>query len=115
MAIAPAPPRPGAKGMFKRLFIGRRVASHQMDHTLLPKSLALPVFSSDALSSVAYATEEILAVLLATGLAAAAIYQYVMPIAVAIAVLLAIVVASYRQTIRAYPMGGGAYLSLIHI
>jgi amino acid transporter len=109
MAIAPAPPRPGAKGMFKRLFIGRRVASHRLEHTLLPKSLALPVFSSDALSSVAYATEEILAVLLATGLAAAAIYQYVMPIAIAIAALLAIVVASYRQTIRAYPMGGGAY------
>jgi len=68
--------------------------------------VALPVFSSDALSSTAYATEEILAVLFVATLNP---YGLVMPIALAIAALLAIVVASYRQTVRAYPSGGGAY------
>jgi amino acid transporter len=67
------------------------------------------VFSSDALSSVAYATEEILRVLLGATVAALA-YRYVMPIAIAIATLMLIVVASYRQTVRAYPNGGGAYI-----
>jgi amino acid transporter len=85
------------------------MASHQIEHTLLPKLLALPVFSSDALSSVAYATEEILRVLLGATAAALA-YRYVMPIAIAIATLMLIVVASYRQTVRAYPNGGGAYI-----
>jgi amino acid transporter len=85
------------------------MASHMMEHTLLPKVLALPVFSSDALSSVAYATEEILRVLLGASATAIA-YRYVMPIAIAIATLMLIVVASYRQTVRAYPNGGGAYI-----
>jgi amino acid transporter len=96
-------------GLAKRILVGRPMASHQIEHTLLPKVLALPVFSSDALSSVAYATEEILRVLLGATAAAFA-YRLVLPIAIAIATLMLIVVASYRQTVRAYPNGGGAYI-----
>jgi len=102
-------PRTTASGLLKRILVGRPMASHQIEHTLLPKVLALPVFSSDALSSVAYASEEILRVLLGVTAAALA-YRYVMPIAIAIATLMLIVVASYRQTVRAYPNGGGAYI-----
>jgi amino acid transporter len=83
------------------------MATHRLEHTLLPKVLALPVFSSDPLSSVAYATEESMRVLLA---ASAAAFTLVMPIALSIAALLMIVVISYRQTVRAYPSGGGAYI-----
>ncbi len=103
--------RPGARpaGVVKRVLVGRRLPSRGLEHTLLPKVLALPVFSSDALSSVAYATEEILLVLL-SATAAASVYRLVLPIALAIALLLAIVVTSYRQTVRAYPSGGGAYI-----
>jgi amino acid transporter len=74
---------------------------------LLPKILALPVFSSDPLSSVAYATEEMMLVLALAGTAAIA---YKMPLAIAVAALLLIVVTSYRQTVRAYPRGGGSYI-----
>jgi amino acid transporter len=95
------------KGVFKRVLVGRAVASNRLEHTLLPKILALPVFSSDALSSVAYATEEILRVLL---IASAVTVSRAMPIAIAIALLLIIVVSSYRQTVKAYPSGGGAYI-----
>ncbi|MGZ6545972.1 MAG: APC family permease [Actinomycetota bacterium] len=95
------------KGVFKRVLVGRAVASSGLEHTLLPKVLALPVFSSDALSSVAYATEEIMRVLL---IASAGTVSQAMPIAIAIGVLLIIVVSSYRQTVRAYPSGGGAYI-----
>jgi amino acid transporter len=91
----------------KRLLVGRAMSSHRLEHTLLPKILALPVFSSDALSSVAYATGEILLVLLT---ASATGQSGVMPVAIAIAALMTIVVASYRQTVRAYPSGGGAYI-----
>ena len=98
--------RPGSS-VLKRAFVGRAKASSHLEHTLLPKILALPVFSSDALSSVAYATEEIMIVLLAVSSTGK---SYVFPISIAIAVLLAIVVASYRQTVRAYPSGGGAYI-----
>jgi amino acid transporter len=93
--------------VLKRILVGRRMASNRLEHTLLPKVLALPVFSSDALSSVAYATEEILRVLLVASAAAASL---VMPISFAIAALMIIVVLSYRQTVRAYPSGGGAYI-----
>ena len=103
-----APPTPGSgKGVFKRVLVGRAVASSGLEHTLLPKILALPVFSSDALSSVAYATEEILRVLL---IASAGTVAMAMPIAIAIGALLIIVVSSYRQTVKAYPSGGGAYI-----
>jgi amino acid transporter len=93
--------------LVKRLLVGRPMPSDRLEHTLLPKVLALPVFSSDALSSVAYATEEILRVLLVASAAAAAL---VLPISMAIAALMIIVVVSYRQTVRAYPSGGGAYI-----
>src|SRR5918995_3378732 len=96
-----------APGVLKRIVLGRPMASGELEHTLLPKTIALPIFSSDPLSSNAYATEEILLVLLA---ASTATMHLVMPIAIAIALLLAIVITSYRQTVRAYPSGGGAYI-----
>src|ERR687895_2396388 len=95
-----------AAAALKRLVLGRPMAHGELGHTLLPKILALPVFSSDPLSSVAYATQEILLVL---GLVGVAALQHVVPISFAVAALLAIVVTSYRQTVRAYPQGGGAY------
>jgi len=80
-------------------------------HQKLPKYIGLPVFASDNISSVAYATEEILlALTLGTGVVASVALAQVFPISAAIAVLLAIVVFSYRQTIHAYPNGGGAYI-----
>src|SRR5437762_14282215 len=93
--------------LIKRMLVGRRMPTNRLEHTLLAKVLALPVFSSDALSSVAYATEQILFVLLASSAVSA---HLVMPISMAIATLMIIVVASYRQTVRAYPSGGGAYI-----
>jgi amino acid transporter len=108
MATRTTPTGPsGPSSVVKRLLVGRAVASSRLEHTLLPKWLALPVFSSDALSSVAYASEEILRVLLIASVGSA---HLVGPIAVAIAALMIIVVASYRQTVRAYPSGGGAYI-----
>ncbi len=91
----------------KRVLVGRQVASSRLEHTLLPKILALPVFSSDPLSSVAYATEEMMLVLAVAGAAA---FSLMLPIASVIAVVLAIVITSYRQTVRAYPQGGGSYI-----
>jgi amino acid transporter len=91
----------------RRVVLGNPLASSQVVHERLTKLKALAVLSSDALSSVAYATEQILAVLLLAGVAA---YGFVLPIMAAILVLLAIVVISYRQTIRAYPHGGGSYI-----
>src|SRR6266704_2562727 len=92
--------------LLKRALVGRPLRSEQMPETLLPKWLALPVFASDPLSSVAYATEEIVLVLAAGG---AAYLTYAKWVAAAIAMLLVIVVLSYRQTCYAYPNGGGAY------
>jgi amino acid transporter len=97
----------GAPSVLKRLLVGRAFTSQQLEHTLLPKVLALPVFASDALSSVAYATGEIFIQLAIVSLV---FKQFVIPISVAIAALMAIVVISYRQTVRAYPSGGGAYI-----
>jgi amino acid transporter len=91
----------------KRLLVGRALSTGKLEHQLLPKTLALPVFSSDPLSSVAYATEEMMLVLL---LAGAAALSFMVPIAALIAVILLIVVTSYRQTVRAYPRGGGSYI-----
>src|SRR5215207_10676919 len=96
-----------AGSVLKRILVGRAFTSAKLEHTLLPKVLALPVFASDALSSVAYATGEILLVLT---VASAAPQQYVVPIAAAVSLLMALVIASYRQTVRAYPGGGGAYI-----
>src|SRR5262249_23149923 len=91
----------------KRIFLGTPLPTAQQRHKRLGKATALATFASDALSSVAYATEEILLVLVLAGTAA---LSYSLPIGIAIAVLIAIVVSSYRQTIRAYPQGGGAYI-----
>jgi amino acid transporter len=97
----------GIAGPLKRLLVGRALATHAQEHQLLPKTLALPVFSSDTLSSVAYATEELMLVLLGAGVAA---LSFRLPVALAIVALLAIVVTSYRQTVKAYPRGGGSYI-----
>jgi amino acid transporter len=91
----------------KKLFVGRPLATAQAHHERLSGPTALAVFASDALSSVAYATEEILVTLIAAGGAA---LVYSIPIGLAISMLIVIVVSSYRQTIRAYPQGGGAYI-----
>src|SRR3981189_1759379 len=91
----------------KTLLVGSPLATAQARHERLSKTSALAVFSSDALSSVAYATEEILLVLVVAGSAA---LVYSIPIGIAIAVLIAVVVSSYRQTILAYPLGGGSYI-----
>src|SRR5713101_7406645 len=91
----------------KRAIVGRPMASGELEETLLPKTLALPIFASDPLSSVAYATESALVVLVAASAASA---HLVFPISLGIAALLAIVVASYRQTVRAYETSGGAYI-----
>ncbi|WP_246577678.1 APC family permease, partial [Actinospica durhamensis] len=92
--------------MTKRVLVGRPVRSEMLGEATLPKKIALPVFASDALSSVAYATEEILLVLSAGGLA---MFHYTWYIAAAVALLMLVVVASYRQNVHAYPSGGGDY------
>jgi amino acid transporter len=93
--------------LLKRLLLGRQLTSQSAEHQLLPKVLALPVFSSDTLSSVAYATQEMMLVLVAAGATALSLK---LPLALAVAGLLIIVVTSYRQTVRAYPRGGGSYI-----
>jgi len=98
----------GGRDLLKRIILGRPISTAKHEHQLLPKLLALPVFSSDPLSSVAYASEEILLVLAPVSLALA--FDYIIPISLAIAAVLTIVVISYRQTVRAYPNGGGAYI-----
>ena len=95
------------QGPVKRLLVGRAMSTGQLDETLLPKWLALPIFASDPLSSVAYATEAALVVLL--GASAASAYV-AFPLALGISALLAIVVLSYRQTVLAYEASGGAYI-----
>jgi len=95
---------------FKRMVIGRPLAGYEEEDQRLPKRIALPVFASDAMSSTAYATDEILVVLLGGAGIGAAVWADLTPIAIVVAVLLVIVVASYRQTIHAYPSGGGSYL-----
>src|SRR3954465_1478721 len=89
-----------------RLVVGRPMRSARLGETLLPKRLALPVFCSDPLSSVAYATEQILLVL---GLGGLSLLWLTPRLGLGVVALLVIVVASYRQTCRAYPNGGGAY------
>jgi amino acid transporter len=91
----------------KRVVVGRPLASGELEETLLRKLIALPVFASDPLSSVAYATEAALVVLVGASLTAR---HLVLPVSAAIALLLAIVALSYRQTVRAYESSGGAYI-----
>ncbi|MEJ7764233.1 MAG: APC family permease [Acidimicrobiales bacterium] len=96
--------------VLKRVLVGRPIATTEEEHQRIPKSIALAVFSSDAISSTAYATEEILFV---TALGASSLalgLNTLVPIAIGVAVLLTIVVVSYRQTIFAYPNGGGSYM-----
>lgn len=90
----------------KRSLVGRALSNEQSGHTLLPKRLALPVFCSDPLSSVAYATEQVLLVLVMGGIA---LLSLTPAIAACVVLLLTIVVASYMRTVYAYPSGGGAY------
>ena len=93
-------------GVAKRLLLGRPFRSDRLGHTLLPKRIALPVFASDALSSVAYAPDEIILTLSIAGVAAAVFSPWV---GLAVVVVLLVVVAGYRQTVYAYPSGGGDY------
>ncbi|WP_344128450.1 APC family permease [Saccharopolyspora halophila] len=90
----------------KRLIVGKPFRSDRLSHTLLPKRIALPVFASDPMSSVAYAPEEILLVLSVAGVSAFAISPW---IGLVVALVMIAVVASYRQNVRAYPSGGGDY------
>jgi amino acid transporter len=90
----------------RRLVLGRPFRSDKLSHTLLPKRIALPVFASDALSSVAYAPEEIFLVLSVAGMSAVAMAPW---IGVAVGFVMLVVIASYRQNVHAYPSGGGDY------
>ncbi|ODT38128.1 MAG: DNA-binding protein [Microbacterium sp. 71-36] len=92
--------------MAKRILIGEPLTSEKLDEQLLPKKMALPIFASDALSSVAYAPQELLMILLIGGTALLTLSPWV---AAAVVVLLVVVVLSYRQLIKAYPSGGGDY------
>lgn len=94
----------------KRILIGRPISSADEHDQRLSKKIALPVFASDAISSTAYATDEIGVVLLLQAGIGAAAFGEMVPIAIVVCVLLAIVVTSYRQTIMAYPSGGGSYV-----
>ncbi len=105
---------------FRRLLLGRRLASDETQHTKISNPIGLAVFSSDALSSVAYATQEIMASLsmalghggigIAAGVAASAVFGLAVPVAAGIVILLSLLAISYRQTILEYPGGGGAYI-----
>ncbi|MCF8540010.1 MAG: hypothetical protein K9G12_06990, partial [Candidatus Nanopelagicales bacterium] len=96
----------GLTDAVKRLVLGRALRTDRMSETLLPKRIALPVFASDALSSNAYATQEILLVL---SLGGASLFAFGPWIAAAVVVVYFTVIASYRQNVRAYPNGGGDY------
>jgi amino acid transporter len=96
----------GVGDVSKRILLGRKLRSSQLGETLLPKRIALPVFASDALSSVAYAPDEVFIML---SLAGASAYVWSWKIGIAVALVMIAVVASYRQTVHAYPSGGGDY------
>ncbi|HET6166549.1 MAG TPA: APC family permease [Marmoricola sp.] len=96
----------GVGGLSKRILLGRKLRSSQLGETLLPKRIALPVFASDALSSVAYAPDEVFIMLSVAG---ASTYVWSWKIGIAVALVMITVVASYRQNVHAYPSGGGDY------
>ncbi len=96
----------GVRDVSKRILLGRKLRSSQLGETLLPKRIALPVFASDALSSVAYAPDEVFIML---SLAGASAYVWSWKIGIAVALVMSAVVMSYRQTVHAYPSGGGDY------
>ena len=92
--------------VLKRLLVGQPFTNDKLGDTLLPKRIALPVFASDALSSVAYAPDEIFITLSVAGLSA---YAFSWKVGLAVAVVMLTIVASYRQNVHAYPSGGGDY------
>ncbi len=94
----------------KKILLGNPLSSADEQHQRLSKKIALPVFASDAISSTAYATDEILVVVVLQAGVGATAFRPLVPIAIIVCILLAIVVTSYRQTIHAYPSGGGAYI-----
>jgi amino acid transporter len=96
----------GVGDVSKRILLGRKLRSSQLGETLLPKRIALPVFASDALSSVAYAPDEVFIML---SLAGASTYVWSWKIGILVAIVMLTVVASYRQNVHAYPSGGGDY------
>ncbi|TWG96978.1 amino acid/polyamine/organocation transporter, APC superfamily (TC 2.A.3) [Nocardioides sp. J9] len=96
----------GVGDVSKRILLGRKLRSAQLGETLLPKRIALPVFASDALSSVAYAPDEVFIML---AIAGAAQYVWSWKVGIAVVLVMAAVIASYRQTVHAYPSGGGDY------
>jgi amino acid transporter len=96
----------GIGDISKRILLGRKLRSTQLGETLLPKRIALPVFASDALSSVAYAPDEVFIMLSVAGVTA---YAFSWKIAILVAIVMLTVVASYRQNVHAYPSGGGDY------
>src|SRR5437867_9094773 len=106
-AVGRIMPEEGLLSQLQRVIVGKPIPSHLAHHERLSRVTGLAVLSSDPLSSVAYATEEIMRVLVLVGAAALSISS---PIALIIATILAVVVFSYRQTIHAYPSGGGAYI-----
>src|SRR5689334_9690658 len=99
-------PLVGVGDVSKRILLGRKLRSTQLGETLLPKRVALPVFASDALSSVAYAPDEVFIMLSVAGVTA---YAWSWKIAILVAIVMLTVVASYRQNVHAYPSGGGDY------
>jgi amino acid transporter len=103
----PAEPYESTTYRFKRALLGKPLATAQVAHERIRKRIALAVFSSDPISSTAYATEEMLLVLVAAGAGAMSL---ALPLAAGIALLLLVLVISYRQVIAAYPQGGGAYM-----
>jgi amino acid transporter len=103
------PKRPNRSATVKRVVLGPAIPTAHLIHERLGKVAALAIFSSDALSSVAYATEEMLKTLFIAGFGAAA-FAVIMPLSFAIVGVLAILIFSYRQTIKAYPSAGGAYV-----
>ena len=108
MTATVRPPSPAS--LVKRILVGRPLATAEQDHQRLPKTIALSTFSSDAISSTAYATEEILFVTAIAGSSLALGLSQLVPLSLAVAVLLTLVVVSYRQTLFAYPGGGGSYI-----
>src|SRR5436190_15346539 len=101
------PPPPPRRQWWRMWLVGRPLHSADAEDQAVGKAVGLAVFASDALSSTAYATQEILVVLAAAGLGA---LHYAFPVSIAIVILLVIVTISYEQTIHAYPSGGGAYI-----
>ena len=99
-------PLVGVGDVSKRILLGRKLRSTQLGETLLSKRIALPVFASDALSSVAYAPDEVFIMLSVAGVTA---YAWSWKIAIAVAIVMLTVVTSYRQNVHAYPSGGGDY------